>query len=189
MRAQSTRAIRLASATATSNRGFFASIRASQVPSGAPMRAAHQTTATVPVIRSRRMSRWPMRVIFPSRSRPPVECCRVVSPTQAAKSRPLAQISSDGAYARNGHEPLYSGVSGRSLTELRIKRVDPFRHLGDLSDKHSRQLDHRSRQRASVAIHQRSEAPNMSDAGRRDDAVLCQMPPQRIDRLGSLAYQ
>lgn len=97
LRAHAVRAIRLASATATSIFGLRASIRASQEPSGAPLRAAHRTTATAPMISNRRMSRWPIFEVRPSRSLPPLECWRGVRPTQAAKSRPLEKLSTGGA--------------------------------------------------------------------------------------------
>jgi hypothetical protein len=66
-------------------------------PSGAPFRSAHFTTAAAPMISRRRMSRWPIFEVLPSRSLPPLECWRGVRPTQAAKSRPLAKVSQGGA--------------------------------------------------------------------------------------------
>ena len=89
--------MRLASATATSIFGLRAIMRPSHVPSGAPFRAAHLTTATAPTISSRRMSRCPIFEVRPSRSLPPLECCRGVRPTQAAKSRPFEKVSIGGA--------------------------------------------------------------------------------------------
>ncbi len=61
------RAFLLASATATTSFGFLPSMRASQEPAGAPLRAAQLTTATAPQISRRRRSRWPIFVVPPSR--------------------------------------------------------------------------------------------------------------------------
>lgn len=91
------RAIRLASAIATSIFGLRASIRASHDPSGAPLRAAHRTTAMTPVISNHRISFWPIFDVRPRRSLPPLECCRGVRPTHAAKSRPFENVSIGGA--------------------------------------------------------------------------------------------
>ena len=95
--AQAVRAMRLASATTTSIFGLRASIRESHEPSGAPLCAAHRTTATAPTISGRRKSRWPNFEVRPSRSLPPLECCRGVRPTQAAKSRRFENVSNGGA--------------------------------------------------------------------------------------------
>ena len=48
------------------------------------------------------MSRCPIFVIRPGRWRPPVEDSRGVSPTHAAKSRPLRKLSIGGAYFGGG---------------------------------------------------------------------------------------
>src|SRR3954451_12026331 len=55
--AQTERAILLASAIATSILGLRASMRWSQLPSGAPFRTAERTTAIAPMISRRRISR------------------------------------------------------------------------------------------------------------------------------------
>ena len=47
------RAVLFAKATAVNNGGFLDTMRASQEPSGAPLRKAHLTTATAPQIKSR----------------------------------------------------------------------------------------------------------------------------------------
>src|SRR6185436_13923672 len=58
--AQTERAILLASAIATSIFGLRASMRCSQLPSGAPFRKVERTTAIAPMISRRRISRWPI---------------------------------------------------------------------------------------------------------------------------------
>ena len=93
------RAIRFASATATSIRGLRASIRASHEPAGAPRRTALRTTAMAPMINSRLMSRCPIFDTLPSRDLPPVECCLGTRPSQAEKSRPRLKLSKGGAKA------------------------------------------------------------------------------------------
>lgn len=95
--AQRPRAILLAGAMVTSMRGFLASIRPSQLPSGAPLRLACCTTAIAPVMSRRRMSRWPIFDVAPSRCLPPVECCRGTRPSHAAKSRDRRKMVMGGA--------------------------------------------------------------------------------------------
>lgn len=60
---------------------------------------AKPTTATAPQIKSRRRSRWPILDVAPSRVLPPDDFCLGVSPSQAAKSRPLPKLSAVGASA------------------------------------------------------------------------------------------
>lgn len=93
------RAVLFAKATAVKSGGFLATMRASQEPSGAPLRKAHLTTATAPQIKSRRRSRWPILDVAPSRVLPPDDFCLGVSPSQTAKSRPLPKLSAVGASA------------------------------------------------------------------------------------------
>lgn len=50
-------------------------------------------TDIAPMISKRCRSCCPIFDILPSLVLPPVECCRGASPTQAAKSRPLENIS------------------------------------------------------------------------------------------------
>ena len=95
--AQMPRAILLASAIATSIRGFLAIIRANHEPSGTPFWEAHLTTAMAPRMRRRRMSRCPIFEILPSLCLPPVDFCKGASPSQAEKSRPRLKISIGGA--------------------------------------------------------------------------------------------
>ena len=64
-----------------------------------PRDQAWRITAVAPSTNSCRRSRCPILVIRPSRCRPPVEISRGVSPIQAAKSRPRAKLSIDGAKA------------------------------------------------------------------------------------------
>lgn len=90
--AQAVRAILLASATATSIRGFLANMRANQDPSGAPpRRTAARTTDMAPMMSRRLISRCPIFDVRPNRVLPPVECWRGTSPSQAEKSRPYAK--------------------------------------------------------------------------------------------------
>jgi len=112
MIAHAIRAILFASATATSILGLHANMRAHHVPSGAPLRLCAAWTADMaPMISNRRRSFWPIlcptvhfrrkcheRVdILPSLVLPPVECWRGARPIQAAKSRPLENISGGAA--------------------------------------------------------------------------------------------
>jgi hypothetical protein len=84
--AQTIRAILLASAIATSISGLRSNIRLSHKPA-IPFRLAHWTTDMAPMISNRRISRCPIFDVRPSRSLPPLECCRGTRPSQAAKSR------------------------------------------------------------------------------------------------------
>jgi hypothetical protein len=90
------RAILLARATRTSIGGLRATMRAIHEPAGAPFRATQLTTALAPMISRRRKVRSPIFEVAPSFCLPPVECCKGVSPTQAAKSRPRLNVSAGG---------------------------------------------------------------------------------------------
>lgn len=96
-RAQTTRNILFANATRTSMGGLRASMPASQLPAAAPLRAPQPTMLLAPIISSRRRDRSPILVVAPRHCLPPVECCRGVSPTHAAKSRPRRNVSGGGA--------------------------------------------------------------------------------------------
>ena len=98
-RAQTTRAILLARATVTSIFGLRGSICASHDPAGAPRRQACRITALAPRMSKRRMVRSPRFDTAPSFCLPPVDFCRGVSPSQAAKSRPARKFSAAGTSA------------------------------------------------------------------------------------------
>jgi hypothetical protein len=83
------RAILLARATITSMGGLRFSMRASHGCVVEPLRIAQRTVALAPMISSRRKVRSPLREVSPSFYFPPVERCSGVSPSHAAKSRPL----------------------------------------------------------------------------------------------------
>src|SRR4051812_31392528 len=72
-KAQTMRAIVLASATRTSIGGLRASMRPSHEPAGTPLRAAQRATALAPMISKRRSERSPILEVRPSRSLPPLE--------------------------------------------------------------------------------------------------------------------
>ena len=93
------RAILLARATATSMRGLRVSMRSNHDPAGAPFCTAQRTTALAPMINRRRIVRSPLFEVPPSFCLPPVDRCNGVSPSQAAKSRPLAKVCAGGAKA------------------------------------------------------------------------------------------
>ena len=95
--AQRPRAILLASAIATTMRGFRARMRVSQPLFGVPNRPTACRTAMAPETKSLRMSRCPIFDVLPNRALPPVECCFGTSPSQAAKSRPRRKDDSSGA--------------------------------------------------------------------------------------------
>lgn len=92
-------------AIATSIRGFFAIMRASQELSGVPFREAHRTTAMAPMM-SRRMSRLPIFDVFPSLCLPPVDFCCGTRPSQEAKSRPRLNVSIGGAKVSIARAPI-----------------------------------------------------------------------------------
>ena len=91
--AQTMRAIRLASATATTLRGLRSSTLANHGSFVLPRRTAHEISAMAPAIKSRLRPRWPIFDILPSLGLPPVVCCFGTSPSQAAKSRPRRKLS------------------------------------------------------------------------------------------------
>lgn len=71
------------------------------------------------IISNRRKDRSPIFVVAPSRGLPPVECCRGTNPIQAAKSRPLRNVSGrrEDNQSRNDQRPNSWG------------RHQPARHL------------------------------------------------------------
>ena len=79
--------------------GLRASICASHEPAGAPRELAQRTTALAPRISNRRSVRSPRLEMAPSFCLPPVDFCNGVSPSQAAKSRPVRNPSGAGTRA------------------------------------------------------------------------------------------
>lgn len=75
-------------------------MRSSHEPVGAPNRHAWRTIELPPMISSRLIVRSPIFVMLPNRCLPPVECWRGESPSQAATSRPLRNVSIGEAKAR-----------------------------------------------------------------------------------------
>jgi hypothetical protein len=141
-----------------------------------------------------------MRVIFRSFSLPPVEMLPRGEPYPCGEGPTLGEGlwrrgeggqrgGGDGAEAGNGHEPLHSRVGVRAPADLRVERLDPLRHLGDLGEQDPRELDHRRGERAFVSCDQRFETSDMREAGRRDDALLRQVTPKSFDRVGALAHR
>jgi hypothetical protein len=74
-------------------------MRASHGFSDGSLRQAHLTTVIAPMMRSRRISRWPIFEVRPSTCFPPLECCFGTKPSQAAKSRPFRNVVMVGAKA------------------------------------------------------------------------------------------
>ncbi len=113
--------------------GLRSSIRASHDPVRAPFREAHWMTAMAPMMSSRRISRWPIFEVWPSRCFPPVECWTGTSPSQAAKSRPRLKVSSaeqtlpchrrDRPYSRHGLQrrrvSLRAGLAAKDFLQVR----------------------------------------------------------------------
>ena len=99
MSAQTILAILLAKATVTSMRGFLTSMARSHGLALSLPRLAALAAELAPRIKSRLRLRSPILVVRPSRSLPPLECCRGVSPSQAAKSRPRRKVEAGGANA------------------------------------------------------------------------------------------
>ena len=97
--AHTVRAILFARATATTLNGFSSTILRSQGSLIFSCFPRWRSTAVAPRTSRLLMSRCPIFVILPSRSRPPVECCLGVSPAQAAKSLPRLKLSIGGAKA------------------------------------------------------------------------------------------
>lgn len=197
--AQIVRAILLARAVATSILGLRAIIRLSQEPAGAPLRAAQRTAVMAPMISSRRMSRWPIRDVLPSRALPPVESCRGTMPSQAAKSRPLPKFSSGGAKARIaiaqiGPMPgtLISRVSSSSCVaaaRMALASSAIFASNHAICSRSNRPRSYGGGQPRIWILDGRDELADLRQAPRRNDALFGQMPAQRVDRLSALAHQ
>ena len=139
------RAMRLASATATSIRGLRASIRASQGSFVVPRRTAQFTLVIAPTTNSRLRSRWPILDILPSLGFPPVACCRGTRPSQAETSRPrpealhrrregLDRHRGERTDARDTHQPYRLFVLARPLTQFLLQSRDLLVERGDLTE-------------------------------------------------------
>ena len=97
--AHTVRAILFAMATATALNVFSSTILRSQGSLIFSCLPWWRSTETAPRTGRLLMPRRAVSVILPSRSRPPVECWRGVSPVQAEKSLPLRKLSIGGANA------------------------------------------------------------------------------------------
>ena len=80
-------------------RGLRASIPSNHEPLAAPRLLACMTTALLPIISRRRSVCSPIFEMAPSFCLPPVDICRGVRPSHAAKSRPRLKFSAGGANA------------------------------------------------------------------------------------------
>ena len=96
-------------------------------------------TAMAPMISSRRISRWPIFEVRPSRRFLPVECWISTRPSQAAESRPRLKVvigdaNASTAMAVIGSFPVWSegshitwgkpvDRSNRSQNERKMRRV------------------------------------------------------------------
>ena len=124
---------------------------------GAPLTAAALAAELAPRISSRRKLRSPILVVRPSRSLPPLECWRGVSPSQAAKSRPRRNVSAPAPApparwrrrpdAGDGHQPPGERVGLGPSGDLDVQDGD----LGLQRLQGLRQhLQHRSRLRRQI---------------------------------------
>ncbi len=86
-----------------------------QVPGCASLWTCRLMTA--PMITRRRKDRSPIFVVAPRRRLPPVECCRGIRPSQAAKSWPLRNVSGGGT--RTAIAVAISGLMPGTVMSLR----------------------------------------------------------------------
>jgi hypothetical protein len=192
------RAILLASATRTSIGGLRAIIRASHEPAGAPLRAARIKIVFAPIISRRRSVRSPIFEVAPSVCLPPVERCKGVSPTQAAKSRPRLKVSAGGAGAARA-----TAITGPTPGMVAMRRLILLGPLGDLTiqtgdllvqaserlDQHLEDGSGELWDRLGRILDSPHELRNTSWAFGHDEPELGQVPPQGIDDLSSLFHQ
>jgi hypothetical protein len=175
------------------------SLRASHDPLAAPLRTAHRTTVMVPMIRSRRMSRWPIFEVRPSPGFLPVVCCRGTRPSQAVKSRPRLKVAIGGANAS-----IAAAVIGPSpgmvrrrfavSSSLEDRRNLVFK-LGNLDIKAANMIEvslarlaHERMERARVS-HRSRQRVHLGKPVGGDNPMLREMAAQRIHQLGSLPHQ
>src|SRR5918993_6034469 len=97
-KAQTVRAVLLASATAATLGGLRAKIAATQAEALPPLRACRRTVVAPRMSRVRSVG-LPIFEIRPRRSLPPLECGRGVNPSQAAKCRPETNPVGSGTRA------------------------------------------------------------------------------------------
>jgi hypothetical protein len=155
-------AILLASATVTSIRGFLASMRPSQVPAGAPCRAAQGTTALAPMIRRRRRSRCrrtPEPGLASGRALPrcqPHPCRQISAPIETVDRRCRGrQCHGDHrTHAGDGHWSLGDVVVSRALPDLSIEIVDSLRQITNYPDQIRQDRSHGIREIAGAVVEQ-----------------------------------
>lgn len=121
--AQTIRAILLANATLTNIGGLRVSMLPSQVPGcAAAWQCRLMMKLLAPMISSLLRERSPILVVASNPCFPPVECCRRVKPSQAAKSRPLRKTSGGGPSEARA-------VAGRSEASLSISAINRLTFL------------------------------------------------------------
>ena len=146
--------------------------------------------------------RSPIFEIAPSFCLPPVECWRGVSPTQAAKSRPLAKVSGGGARAAIAVAVIgpMPGIviSRRATSSSRARRTISLSRTRDLPIEQRQAVEqHRATSRGTPSGSCRSrsrsssvgELVHMRRALRRDPAIFRHMAADRVDDLGPLPHQ
>ena len=141
-------------------------------------------------------------MIAPSFCLPPVDLCRGVRPSQAAKSRPLAKVSAGGAraaiaVAEIGPMPGMV-ISLRDTSSSRARRAISLSRSAILPSEAGEQVEHHSehgagrfRKRAGhlVFLDQVGEHRHMRRPLGRDPAIFSQVTADRVDELGSLPHQ
>ncbi len=135
---------------------------------------------------SRRMVRSPILEIAPSFCLPPVDFCRGVSPTQAAKSRPLLKAEAGGARAAiavavigptswNGHEAPRDFIRPRTARDLLVEQryllFQPGGGLGEERQDRANLVGKRGR----WILQMRDQLLEMAGALRNDEAILGKM--------------
>ncbi len=196
MRAQAIRANLLARATAISFGGFVRIILAGQVPAGAPRRLAQRTTVVPPMMSSRRKSRCPFSMSFPTLLasgrvlfwRKP-DPRRKITALWKGRRRGCQGFHCCGANCTNpwnGGQARGNLVLSSSGPQVLLQGVDPSEIRCAAAVRSSGFWQSLAGPDAFRSI---AQAGNVLHPLRDDQAEFHQMPPQRVDRLRSRAAQ
>jgi len=146
------------------------------------------------------MVRSPFFEVAPSRCLPPVDLCNGVSPSQAAKSRPVLNVSAAGASAkiavavigpmpRYRHQSASNGVLLGTAFNLDIQNRDVFLQRPQSRDQDFENGPCALRQLAVWIFNPIDQLRNMRRTLGNDVAIFRQVPSKGVDTLRLLPYQ
>src|SRR5216683_83686 len=193
------RAILLASAIATSIRGFLAIIRASHDPAGAPRLAAthhshraddkQPSQVSLPHPRDAPEPRFATRGVLSWGEAEPGR--EVASPCKGLgwRCQRLQRCCADRTDTRNAHETPRCLILSCAVANPPVECCDLLVERGNVSEQQRAELDNDARQVVVHVLHLSCKPSDVKYALRRNNPVLRQVTAQGIDRLRPLPDQ